>query len=528
MARPRRRTNAAPVAAVDTFRNEALAIGAAALAVRLVYVLSLFGDASFEDLQLNAERYDLWARMILDGRAPTAPFEQAPGYPYFLSFVVALLGDGVRVIAILQAALDAVACALLASIAFRLGGRSAGLATGMLAIASAPLIYFSAEVLPATLFVFCLVLMQAAVLLPYPRRWLGAGSALALAYLVRGEALLAVPVLAYVAFRMDGRRALAAALGPWVCAAVLLIAVNLGGDGPFVWSTTSSGVNLWLGNHAHADGVNPFFGPDQQAMDREVRSQARTAAEASEKFSSAAMRFWSDQPTQALALAWKKLVWTFTHRELPNDVDIERKRASSPLFAVPGLPFGFGLLFVLACVGLSSAASAMGPLRLIVWLPAWVGVITCVVFFTNARFRLPLQPTLLLLAGLGAAHWFERWRRRSVATPELVRAVVIIALASAWTWGNWYGVHAYRIPQIDVNQGVALREAGRFDEAAELLRRGLEREPRDAIAWVHLALALEQAGEIDAARQAYRDGLTRVPGDADLQEMRARFLQRWP
>lgn len=523
----RRQSPARPPLAEPSFRRAGLAIGIAALLVRLAYAVSLFGDLSFEGLQLNAERYDVWARMILAGQAPSAPFEQSPGYAYFLSFLFALFGEGPRIVAIFQACLDAATCMLLACIAHKLAGRTAGIATGVLSVLCSPLIYFSAEVLPATIFVFWLAAAMATLTVPQTARWATAGCCLALGYLFRGETLLGIPVAVTYAAVVAGRRAVIAILAPWCSIAALLPVINFAAGPPYVVSTTSGGVNLWLGNNIHADGVNPFFGPDQQAMDQAVRSQAQSAAEASAHFTDAALQFWREQPLAGLALATKKLIWTFNARELPNDVDIEAKRSTSFVYALPALPIGFAPLLVLAALGLCLSSLARRREGLVLLLPAVIAIGTCVIFFTNSRFRLPLLLPMLVCAGIGCAALFERTRQGTMAFQQLWQLLPALA-AGLLTWGNWYGVHTYRIAQIDVNRGIHEREAGNFDAAVANLRRGLEQEPRDAIAWVHLALALEQAGDVAGARQAYADGRMQTSSAGDLQEMQARFQQRWP
>ena len=164
---------------------------------------------------------------------------------------------------------------------------------------------------------------------------------------------------------------------------------------------------------------------------------------------------------------------------------------------------------------------------LVLLLPAVIAIGTCVLLFTNARFRLPLLLPMLVCAGIGCAALFERARQGTMERQQLWQLLPALA-AGILTWGNWYGVQTYRIAQIDVNRGIYERAAGNFDAAVANLRRALEQEPRDAIAWVHLALALEQAGDVAGARQAYAEGRKQVPTDGDLREMQARFQQRWP
>ena len=87
----------------------------AALSVRLLYLSSIRDEPFFSNLQSNAARYHQWALLILDGpRAPLPPFDQPPGYAYFVALVYAVGGRSVAAVATVQALLDAFTCALIA------------------------------------------------------------------------------------------------------------------------------------------------------------------------------------------------------------------------------------------------------------------------------------------------------------------------------------------------------------------------------------------------------------------------------
>lgn len=508
-----------------------LVVGAVAVFFRGAYIVSLRGTPVFEVLQVNAARYDAWARMILAGQAPPAPYEQGPAYPYFLSFLYAFGGEGAWSVAVVQCLAATATAVLLYWIAGRLGGRIAGLATGLLAAAYGPFIYFTADVLPATLFVAACAAAMAAAVVPHDRRWSLAGGLWAVAYLFRSNTVLALPFAVLHAWSVGGREAALRLFAPFAGVALALFVVNVALGGEPVWSTTGGGVNLWLGNNPTSDGVSPFFGPDQRAVDEAVRAEAATAAQADRAFTARVLAFWAGEPGTALQLAIKKLVWTFSAYELSNDVAIDWKQAHSWVFAVPGIPAGFGIVLVFAFV-YGALAGFAPPARwrelLVLLAPAALGVGTCALFFTNARFRLPLALALLVLAGLGIAAIVENVRRGTVDARRAAAASVAATLAVVLAYGDWYDIRDYRIPQLDVNAGAMEREARNFDSAILFLRSGIGREPRDPIGWVHLALALEQAGHVDAAREAYESGLGYVPGDPQITEMQARFRERNP
>jgi hypothetical protein len=344
---------------------------------------------------------------------------------------------------------------------------------------------------------------------------------------IRSEIVLAVPFVLFDAWDRGGRRALWKTATPLAIMVAMIVAANAAGSGRFVLLNTSAGVNLWLGNNPDADGVNPFvYGPLERVA-KEVTTAASTGPDADRLFRNYTATFIRSDPGHALQLLWKKFLWTLNDRELPNSIDIEWVTAQSWLFWRPLFPLSFGMLLPFACAGavwLGRKWRTCAPLAGLFF----TGLVTGVVLFTNARFRLVLVPPVLLLAGLAIDRLPAMVAARDDKRGALVGATAAFAIGAVIAWGNFYGVRSYRIPQLSVNAGIIEREAGQFDLAVTHLRDGLAGDPHDASAWIHLALALEQQGNVDAARETYRAAGTRLPNDSEVQRMTARFLQRHP
>ncbi|HVO22621.1 MAG TPA: tetratricopeptide repeat protein [Candidatus Margulisiibacteriota bacterium] len=528
LSRKRRRESPARTSATSAAKGQAshpwMVVFAAAFGLRLLYVLSIHNAYFFQQLQTEALHYHQWASLILGGRAPLPPFEQSPGYPYAVAAVYALCGHSVTAVAVVQALLDAATCMLLAVLGGRWFGARAGLIAGGLAAVYGPLIYFAGQMLPSTLFVFTAVAALAAGAFGAVT---AAGCLWAAALLVRSEIVLAIPFVLFDVWSRGGRGALVRIAAPVVLSVALMVGFNAAGSGRFVLFTTSGGVNLWLGNNPHADGVNPFIYGPLESVTEEVRAQATTGVEADRIFRRHAVTFIRDSPGDALRLLWKKLLWTLSDRELPNTDDIEWVTAHSWLFWRPVFPLSFGMLLPLACAGAVVVGRQWRQCASLAGLFI-TGLVTGVVFFTNARFRLILVPPVSLLAAVALDRlpgMLAAWPRRR---GRLIGAGAALTTGAVLAWGDFYGVRAYRIPQISVNTGAMEREAGEFDAAVQHLRAGLAGDPDDAIAWVHLALALEQKGDVESARQAYRDAQARLPNDPEVQQMAARFRERHP
>lgn len=520
MPRTRRRRRAAPPPSFPLWLGP---IFAAALAVRLLYRASIDGAPFGEILQTNPQRYHTWASLILAGQAPPPPFDQAPGYAYLLALLYSVFGPSPRGATFVQAVLDSAACLFIGLTARRLFGTRAGILAGGLAALCGPLIYFSGEILPATAHVSAL---SAAVALSLYGFWWPAGILWGTAVVLRFESLLGLPILGLYAWQQGGRRAAVATAVPAFALLLALLGWSSMNSGRLSVPVYGAGMNLWLGNNPHADGVSPFVGGALLPIAQRISEQAENEPLVMDSlFRRRAIRMWQDFPKESLALLWRKLRWTFTARELPNTSDIEWQQGYSWMYRNPFLPLSFGIVLIAACAAL--------PLLPLTWrqlLPLSAGpfmaVVVCLIFFTNSRFRLPMLPSLLVLGGGGldrliALTGRTPWRQRQLAS------MLLAAVAGTWlAYSNPYAVWSYTIPQLDVNSGVAERQAGHFDTAVWYLRRALRSTPEDGIAWVHLALALEQDGDPRGAAEAYLDGLTRTNDAAHLPPMAERFFQR--
>lgn len=495
---------------------------AAAFLLRLLYLLSIRNAYFFHHLQTEALRYHQWAMLILDAATPPhPPFEQSPGYAYFVAAIYTVLGRRVFAVAAVQALLDATSGVMIAAAARHWFGPRAGIIAGLLAATYGPLIYFTGEEVPATLFVFVTMLAMNVAL---RRRWTLAGALWGLALVVRSETLLAFPWVLLDAWRRGRQSGTARVLVPLLGVWAIVVGVNAAYSPKLVLLTTSGGLNLWVGNNPYADGVNPFPSGPLVQIEESVRARAADAADWDATLRGYALAFWKDQPFAAAQLVWKKFLWTWTNRELPNTIDIDWQIGQSWLFWPPLFPLSFGVILPLAAAGAMLVGREWRELSLLGALIS-IGVGSATIFFTNARFRLVMIPSLLILAAVLLDRLPRMFRQRRQARRAIVLVAIAMGVGLLAAWSNVYGVRTYQVPQIEVNIGVQEREAGNFDSAVRFLRAGLAQTPDDALAWIHLALALDQQGNTSGSIQAYLDGLAQVPRDGELQTMAGRGFQ---
>jgi 4-amino-4-deoxy-L-arabinose transferase-like glycosyltransferase len=507
-------------------------IVAVACGLRLAYLGELSSDLFFHhpiiDARLNVE--DARYLREVSWLGPPEPYWKPPLYAY----VLALLGDGAWLPRLLNVALDAASLVLVAGLGRRFFSARVGLAAAAVLALEGALVYFTGELVSASLTACLLLLAVRAAVWAWdappgaraPLRWLGAGAACGLLALARAEGLLLLPAVALAAsWRRPRRLGLAAAaLAGGVLVVAPVTARNAARGGDAVLVSANGGINFYIGaapEHHGMVGVRP--GPDWERLIREPESAGilRSGARASGWYTRAALARMADAPGEAAAHLARKVALVWYGWEAPSNRDLYHTRRASTVLAAllwdaPPLYLPFGLLAPLALAG----AALVVRRRHRAWpLVALVALLTATTaaFFVTARFRAPMVPFVALLAAFAAGEAAAAWRagRRR----ELVRAAAgALALAVACNWpGAFAAGRAHYARRIDAEEHffrgtVLFAEAGRPAEAEVELERAAELEPRSAQTLLNLAQARLARGNAAGAADAVLEFLAVVDG----------------
>ncbi len=422
----------------------------AAMAVRAVYILQISDPALnpfFAHPILDAAVHRRWALGILDGTwPPSEPFFRAPLYPYVLAGLYRVFGaDNALAVQLVHGLVSAVGAGLAGLCARAIWGNRAGWFAGMGFAVLWPSIFFAGELLDVTLGV-TLNLLLWWILLGDPTRLrlAGAGFVWGLAVISRPLVLAIAPVVVlYLLRRGLGRRSLGwVALAGGLAAAVLPVtARNVIEGGEPVAVAASGGVNFYIGNNEHADGRVAFLpgaAVDWQGEVSEVRDLAYretgrryTAQGADRYFLGKGLAFLWHNPRRALGLYAHKLGLLFAAGERSNNKNLPFWRARSPLLRWP-VWVGWGPVLVLAFLGLRRRdTTSEDRLLLVGSLVLYAAAL--LLFFINARFRLPLLAWLMVPAG-GGADRLVRAVRLGDWNPRFRWGVVVAAAALLAVW----------------------------------------------------------------------------------------------
>lgn len=522
--------------------------------LRLWHVFALRELPLFERLIIDSEVYDAWARAIAAGdgmsRVLGGPFYMDPLYPYVLGGLYKLFGRDLLLVRLVQVAFGVATCGLVAVLGRRLSGPVAGnLGAFLLAIYPAA-IFQDGEFEKTALSVFLATSSLVLFLMPTVWARLGAGAALGLTLLTRGNMMLLAPfAVALLLARRDWKSA-----GAFVLGAALMVAPatlrNLHVSGEWVLTTSSAGQVFYTGNNpANADGAyhsvpfgRPQTGHEEGDFLREAERRTgrrMSANEVSLFWAREALAHIARAPGFAAAVTLRKLGLFWSDVEIPDAWDLRFiSQYSLPL----RLPLAsFSLIAALGLLGAFPAARKGDGRILIGYVLLYCASV--ILFFLFSRYRLHVVPPLAAMAGTGLVWAMERLRagaHRELALPASL--AVALALFSAFSFpsrrteaiSNYASLAEMHQERGDFASARAtLHEArrrapgeatvlcalsklslrtGENAAAVEFANRCLQANPVFPDAWYLLGLSFEASGDHDRARDAYRQQLRIIPG----------------
>ena len=387
-----------------------LAAAIVGLAARLAFGLGYWVN---QELNRDELEYLSLARSLAAGhglvydehvlKGPVEPFGRAPGYPVFL----ALVGGGAGYVEavpasvkIAQSLVGAAGVVLIALAAFRLGGRRPAMAAAAIAAVHPPLVWVSGYAYSEAVFwpVGLMLALLVSRTLDEPRetmwKWaLLCGLMAGGTTLLRAATLLFVPLAgawflwkrqpaALASFALG----VALVLGPWT-------ARNVAHYGRPVIVASDGGVTFWTGNNALAIGEGDMAAnPHLKIANKELRARYPGLNEEQMEpiYFRESFTWIREHPVDWLVLMTKKVFYLI----VPIGPSYT---LHSPRYYVASL-MSLVVLVPLAVIGLRRLGPRRG--RLVgMWLLAAAAVATCLVFFPQERFRIPvLDPALILCA----------------------------------------------------------------------------------------------------------------------------------
>jgi tetratricopeptide (TPR) repeat protein len=499
--------------------------------LRVVYILQL-RSSPLSSFPVLDELYHVeWARNLAAGHwLGSEVFFRAPLYPYTLGLIFAAFHGSLLAARFVQAIYGSLIPVVVFFLGRRVFGRRAAIAGGAAAALYPLLIYYTHELLIVTLVVLLDLLLVITALRAERRRggpaWLLVGVVAGMSAIARPSVLIFVPVLVWwmwwraanaegrgVRVRSAALRRVAPSVGMLIVGIAIFVlpvtARNYAVGRDFVLISSQGGINFFIGNNAASDGASavlPVLGESWENEDAERIAEAHAGrplkpSEVSDFWYKQGLDFVFGQPIKAAKLGVRKLTLFWDSYELANNKDIYYFGRMSGVFrSFSWLNFGLIAPFALLGMYVSVRRNPAALLMVLFVVSYMIGV---VLFFVNARFRLPIVPFLILFAVVGAGWLIEQIARRRVR--PLLAAVPALVVLFFFVNHDFYSTHAGDRAQTHMTLGRVAAAEGKQEKALSEYRRAIEISPNYAKAYNSMGLALEKLGRDDEAIRAFEE-----------------------
>ena len=361
--------------------------------------------------------YDQIGRAILAGHGLPAGTPRAPLYPALMALGYAIGGVGnYEAVRIIQLVLGLAIIVLAGWLGARMGASRAGLVAAALIAFSPTMIFTSTMLYPTVL--FTTLLLIATMLTrdldqsPSPPRAAALGAAMGLLWLTDRIAVIPIAVLlgwlGYGLKRRERRAALAvsmviallvAAPARWVRSPKPPPGASLEVTMPFL---AKAEFVLWAARH---DTVSVG---EHRVVDPDTSFQALSLRD----FLAREGRYLREQP----AAYAHDYGFEFVHFFQPMPDRLKTVNAFTRMGARWVVAIFFLPVLVFAAFGLLAGSVSRRDRALLALLPLATAAIYAL-FFTQTRYRVPVEPQLTLLAGLGVMRVFEWFAPRAMLAP---------------------------------------------------------------------------------------------------------------
>ncbi len=502
-----------------------------AFSLRLIFFLQLAASPIAEFLVEDSRVYHEWARLIAGGGLiGDDVFHALPLYPYFLGLIYAVTGGGIQTARLVQVIMGTVNCFLL----YRLGRKLfrpavATTAVFLMAIYKLLIVYDSALLSPVLIvFLSCLLLLALIRVRESGDRipgWLGVGLLTGIGAAASAHLLAFVPLaLIWAVFTTRENKWIRkpAVAGAYLAGVMVAIAPftlhNLVAGDDFVPLTAHSGINFFIGNNPASRGVfepppvlrtgGATLQQDAARFAQAARGRSLKPSEINSFWFQKGLEFIRGRPGEFLSLLGRKFVIFWDSLEIADVIHPHFFVEFAPILKLPFLTFGIVAPFSLLGMILTWKTRRRTA-ALYLFVAAWI--ISTILFFVNARYRLPLAPFLLLFAAYSLV-WF---RDRVKARKWLPAGCALVALGGLAVFVN---PQIFSRPRFRLSLGAGHNHLGTFyfqrgelEEAEREFTLARDLEPRRAEAHYNLANVHFRLDRIDEARQGYERAIALNP-----------------
>jgi len=402
-----------------------LLIFTVALCIRILFSLVYWVD---KPITHDAEEYLLLADNLVAGKGygyevepgeKTEHHERAPVYPLFLASIFFLFGKNLIIVKIIQSIISAFFPLIMFSITEKIFKRKAAVTAAWITAFYPPLFWGAAEFLSETLFT-TIAMLGFLYLLRFEKDKKIVTLFISVLWFIiaahtKPVMLMGLPLIALWLWlrrfekRMEGFKhavlfslAVIVLLMPWTVRNYIV-------EERFILIASEGGITFWTGNHPLAVGDGDMAAnPQLKLANNELRKEYGypPPAEMEEIYYRETFDFIKKHPFQFLWLLVKKgfYFWFPVGRSMAL-FSLKHQLVSHISY------FPILLLAILATVNLIRRKK----LHFIPYISMLAGMISCVLFFPQERYRIPLvDPFLIVLAGYYIAEKYPKLREKFI------------------------------------------------------------------------------------------------------------------
>ena len=513
-----------------------LLLSLVAFAIRFWALQSVETTPSYMAPLLDEEYHLQCAAQInSDDGFPRVAYFRAPAYLYFVAIVDRVTGDTRYYSRLLQILIGSLLPAIMLILARRLSTAPCANVVAWITVLYPSFIFFETTLLlESFMAIFTATLLWSLMRCedkPTIGKFAVAGLIIGVTAITRPNILVVFLPLAFwfivtVARKETRARLLARAATLVVACGLVILPVTIRNavvSDDFVLVAWQGGINFFLGNHQESNGWSAA-GPGMDGTWRSIMVGSVQEAENDVgKYlkPSEISDYWYSRAKSEITAdisGWLGRLFTkcrllINGYEIPNDQSIYYARNWSPIFRVlvteSPVYFPYGILAPLAILG---AILMLADWRrwLLVYVIGGTWAVTIVLFFVNARFRVPLLPLMILFAvpacfAIASFVRQKRWSKLGISlvvlvglmiesnrfilggTPEQLKAQEFALLASSYeslgqpemaldSYKQALAIDSLCVPAL-AKVGRSLAQRGKVAEAKSHFRKVLEVDP---------------------------------------------------
>ncbi len=516
--------------------ESAISIAVVFLLFLVAVVIRLFFLFEILDYHAYFPKYlELSRRLIGELSPPIEVFYSSPFYIFLLALLKSFLSLKVEQIKFLQVIVGSLNVVLIYFAGKEFFNAKTGLLAAGLSIIYAPLILHDCSLLTATY----VISFNLSGLIAFSK-FLKSGKLvfLTLAGIFFGLSLITRPTIAIFIIILAGslffpgkiglRRSLRFCSPLFVVICLLLVApvtgFNHSRSGEWVWITNSGGWVFYCSNNRNSTGLGFYPPPELMKIGTKKYLTERRGIGYTEHLDSIAIaeektgrllshkevsHYWFAQAVKEIAENRQKYLHLLARKcfyALNQFEAHDTQEATLDSWRMASIPLlNFGLIIPLAFIGIIFSNRAKKGARWILLFYLAAYFLSLIIFYNIPRFRLPMEPILLVYASYAIYILSDIIRLRQVKT-LLIFGVVLVVL-SLGTHLSDKAIKVHRevaMPNaVRLAQGTRLLKAGQVSQAIPLFKKNIELNPQDKAAHYSLGLAYQRLGNEDLAQREF-------------------------